>query len=97
MKYYIEIKKRPESCSACRFFDNKNICGDGDDFMKFICIADNKIKELKTPNNKPKDCPIKTMAKKAPKKSDDSSAWDFHYSGHGDYEEERRCFYGDFG
>ena len=29
-------------------------------------------------------------------KTDDSSAWDFHYSGHGDYEEERRCFYGDF-
>ena len=28
--------------------------------------------------------------------SDDLSAWDFHYSGHGNYEEERRCFYGDF-
>lgn len=29
-------------------------------------------------------------------KSNNTSAWDFHYSGHGDYEEERRCFYGDF-
>ena len=29
--------------------------------------------------------------------SNDSRAWDFHYGGHGDYEEERRCFYGDFG
>lgn len=39
-----------------------------------------------------------TTEKKTKKKTDDdNSAWDFHYSGHGDYEEERRCFYGDFG
>lgn len=25
-----------------------------------------------------------------------SDAWDFHWDGHGDYEESRRCFYGDF-
>ena len=31
------------------------------------------------------------------KKKSDSSAWDFHWNGHGDYEESRRCFYGDFG
>lgn len=37
-----------------------------------------------------------TRKKKTPVSSSDSGAWDFHYSGHGDYEEERRCFYGDF-
>lgn len=25
-----------------------------------------------------------------------SDAWDFHYSGHGNYEQERAGFYGDF-
>jgi hypothetical protein len=25
-----------------------------------------------------------------------NSAWDFHWDGRGDYEESRRCFYGDF-
>jgi len=39
----------------------------------------------------------KKQTRKEKTSSDDSSAWDFHYSGHGDYEEERRCFYGDFG
>lgn len=34
---------------------------------------------------------------KKSKKKEDTSAWDFHYNGHGDYEEQRRCFYGDFG
>ena len=24
-------------------------------------------------------------------------SWDFHWDGHGSYEESRRCFYGDFG
>lgn len=38
----------------------------------------------------------RTRKKKTPSSSSDSGAWDFHYSGHGDYEEERRCFYGDF-
>lgn len=38
-----------------------------------------------------------TTEKKTKKKTDDdNSAWDFHYSGHGDYYEEMRCFYGDF-
>ena len=59
MKYYIEINKCPKSCNTCQFFDNKNICGNGDNFMRFICIADNKIKEIRTPNNKSKACPIK--------------------------------------
>ena len=26
-----------------------------------------------------------------------SDAWDFHWDGRGDYEEAKRCFYGDFG
>lgn len=39
-------------------------------------------------------CKKKQTRKKT--SSSDSSAWDFHYSGHGDYEEERRCFYGDY-
>lgn len=29
-------------------------------------------------------------------KTEDTSGWDFHYDGHGDYEEQRRCFYGNF-
>lgn len=34
---------------------------------------------------------------KKSKKKEDTNGWDFHYNGHGDYEEQRRCFYGDFG
>jgi len=34
---------------------------------------------------------------KKSKKKEDTSSWDFHYNRHGDYEEQRRCFYGDFG
>ena len=41
-------------------------------------------------------CKKKQTRKKKVHSEDDSSVWDFHYSGHGDYEEERRCFYGDF-
>lgn len=29
-------------------------------------------------------------------KNFDNSRWDFHWDGRGDYEESRRCFYGDF-
>lgn len=54
----------------------------------------NWLKELKQ-YRRQKYKKKQTIKKKT--SSDDSSAWDFHYSGHGDYEEERRCFYGDFG
>lgn len=39
----------------------------------------------------------KKQAIKKKTSSNDSSAWDFHYDGYGNYEEQRRCFYGDFG
>lgn len=53
-----------------------------------------KIKQLEEENKKLK----KQLKEKKKKKSESSSsAWDFHWNGHGDYEEARRCFYGDFG
>ena len=37
----------------------------------------------------------KLLAEKE-KSFDNSSAWDFHWDGRGDYLEAQRCFYGDF-
>ena len=48
-----------------------------------------KIKELEDENKK-----LKEELEKL--KKHDTSGWDFHWDGRGDYEESRRCFYGDF-
>lgn len=40
---------------------------------------------------------IKKLKEEIKNKKDDTSNWDFHWDGRGDYEESRRCFYGDFG
>jgi len=49
-----------------------------------------KIEELKKEN--------KELKKKLSEKENisNSSAWDFHWDGRGDYLEAQRCFYGDF-
>ena len=52
-------------------------------------IKNEEIKKLKKENEKLKQ-QIEEM------KKPHSSAWDFHWDGKGDYEEARRCFYGDF-
>ena len=46
-----------------------------------------KIKKIEAENEK-----LKEELEK-----DDPPGWDFHWDGRGDYEERRRCFYGDFG
>lgn len=48
--------------------------------------------ETKTPED---FMEIKEPHKKVEKEID-NSAWEFHWDGRGSYEEERRCFYGDF-
>ena len=66
MKYYIELKKCPASCGSCQFFSRRNIIGGGYDYIKFICIADGTVKELRTSypyDKKPKKCPIKEKNK----------------------------------
>ena len=57
---------------------------------------DKLIEELKKENKKLKS-QVYYYKNKDKKKDSSSSAWDFHYSGHGDYMEEMRCFYGEFG
>lgn len=62
MKYYIELRKCPESCGSCQFFSERNICGGGYDYINFICMGDEKVKKLRTSypyDKKPKQCPIK--------------------------------------
>lgn len=54
----------------------------------------NKDEEIKRLRKENEDLKRKLNRER---ESSNSSAWDFHYSGHGDYEEQRRCFYGDFG
>ena len=58
--------------------------------------TEKELELLKEENKK-----LKKELKKAKKKSQSSnesssSAWDFHWDGRGNYEESRRCFYGDF-
>ena len=48
-----------------------------------------KIEEL--------EAEVKKLKKELNNKNEDYSSWDFHWNGRGDYEEARRCFYGDFG
>lgn len=50
---------------------------------------DKRIKKLEKEN---KELKRKLKAEK----TRNDPAWDFHWNGHGDYEEARRCFYGDF-
>ena len=50
-----------------------------------------KIKKLEKENKK-----LKKKLVEKEKSSDNSSAWDFHWKGRGDYLEAKRCFYGDF-
>lgn len=62
MKYYIELKKCPASCGSCQFFSRKNIIGGSYNSICFICMGDEKVKELRTEypyDKKPKECPIK--------------------------------------
>jgi len=51
-----------------------------------------KIKQLEEENKILK----KKLKKKKNRKNENYSAWDFHWNGRGDYEESKRCFYGDF-
>lgn len=51
-----------------------------------------KIKQLEEENKILK----KKLKKKKNKKNENYSAWDFHWNGRRDYEESKRCFYGDF-
>lgn len=46
--------------------------------------------------NKTKESLIKQYEKQIADLNRDNSGWDFHWDGRGDYEESRRCFYGDF-
>lgn len=59
---------------------------------------DKLIEELRKENKRLKSQVYyyKNRDKNKNKKETSSSAWDFHYSGHGDYMEEMRCFYGNF-
>ena len=59
---------------------------------------DKLIEELRKENKRLKSQVYyyKNRDKNKDKKKTSSSAWDFHYSGHGDYMEEMRCFYGNF-
>ena len=50
-----------------------------------------KIKKLEKENEE-----LKKKFTKKEKSSDNSSTWDFHCDGRGDYFEAQRCFYGDF-
>lgn len=51
-----------------------------------------KIKKLEDENKKLKE----KLEKLERHEKHDSPGWDFHWDGRGDYEESRRCFYGDF-
>ena len=51
-----------------------------------------KIKKLEKENKKLKE----KLFKKENLSNNNSSAWDFHWDGRGDYLEAKRCFYGDF-
>ena len=52
--------------------------------------------ELLKEENKKLKKELKETKKKSQSSESSSSAWDFHWDGRGDYEESRRCFYGDF-
>ncbi len=57
-------------------------------------LKDEEIKKLKEENRKLKS-QLRYYKNKG-KSKEDNSSWDFHWDGRGDYEESRRCFYGDF-
>jgi hypothetical protein len=52
--------------------------------------------ELLKEENKKLKKELKKTKKKSQSSESSSSNWDFHWDGRGDYEESRRCFYGDF-
>ena len=57
--------------------------------------TEKELELLKEENKKLKK-ELRKIKKKSQSSESSSSSWDFHWDGRGDYEESRRCFYGDF-
>ena len=73
----------------------EKVVGFQQELDKMNTDTEKELELLKEENKKLKK-ELRKTKKKSQSSESSSSAWDFHWDGRGDYEESRRCFYGDF-
>lgn len=101
-KAILTLDSMPKSCYECllfvRLFGHRAYCIAGAEYTaEEIAAEENGNLSLYYHgclSNRPKSCPLKEESKT--KETVDNSAWDFHWDGRGNYEQERAGFYGEF-